>query len=87
MVEDSEESVVVVVVDDDRSSWDTSERVVVFRWISHMEWQILLATVMPTATSSRYLDYSQIPMFIIIWLVSIYFGRNKNEILIIVLTF
>lgn len=43
----------VIGVDDDRSSGYFSARVVAGRWISHMEWQILLATGMPIVTLSR----------------------------------
>ena len=43
----------LVGVDDDRTSGYFSARVVAVRWISHIEWQILLATGMPTVTLSR----------------------------------
>ena len=44
---------VEVEVYDVRNCVQRSQRVVAFWWISHMEWQILLATGMPTVTSTK----------------------------------
>lgn len=44
----------VGVVYDDQSSGQRSQRVVAFSSISHMEWQILLTTGMPTVILNRH---------------------------------
>lgn len=57
-----------MVVDDDRSSGERSGGWWRFGKFSHMEWQILLATGMPTVTSSRFQLYRSS-----MWIVEICF--------------